>query len=644
MKLEIVRMHLENFKGIKDKEITLDGNTKISGANGAGKTSCADAFYWVFCNCNTALVKEPPITPYGMPECASRVEIEMVIDDKPITVEKSQKFKSREEDGKTISSVTNHYKINGVEKSATNFVKDLNERGINMERFLILSHVFAFTADTSKKGREEMRNILFEMVEGITDYDIAREIAASIPGVIDKLSTGYKIDEVEQMAKAELKALLDKYGKDGSTIDAKIDGLNEGKSEVDETVLNEQKKSYEAEIERCEKELSDLSSSKADMSKKISDLRIKVEEIKREANIQLNNDRSGLEKTIREFTAIIDENSFKVSQLKAEKLRKESLLAESKQDIENQRIKYKVEQDAVMDESDLSCPICHKPYSESKVKKIKDEFERNKTEKLKTIKNMGEELKAQIESFEQDLTTLSKNIENLEKVIKETEDMRSNAQKRLDDFPLMVDVTTNTEYVEVTGKMLALETELMKSDDARQVELEECRDTAKGMLKSIISDLGKAEHNKEIDSKIAELRELKKDVEIQRANAEKKVNEVEVFKKYKNSKLSDEINSHFKIAKFRLFKVLKNGSVEDDCSILVDGKELNSQLNQSLQVLALADVCAGLQEKEQQFIPVFLDNHALFTSKNDKAISLKCQTIKLIAAEGLNELKIEKGE
>lgn len=641
MKLEIRKMHLENFKGIKDKEITLDGNTKISGANGAGKTSCADAFYYVFCNCNTALVKEPPITPYGMPECVSRVEIEMVIDDKPITVEKSQKFKSREEDGKTISSVTNHYKINGVEKSATNFVKDLTERGINMERFLILSHVFAFTADTSKKGREEMRNILFEMVEGITDYDIAREIAASIPGVLDKLSTGYKIDEVEQMAKAELKALLDKYGKDGSTIDAKIDGLNEGKSEVDETVLNEQKKSYEAEIERCEKELSDLSSSKADMSKKISDLRIKAEEIKREANTQLNNDRSGLEKTIREFTAIIDENSFKVSQLKAEKLRKESLLSESKQDIENQRIKYKVEQDAVMDESDLSCPICHKPYSESKVKKIKDEFERNKTEKLKTIKNMGEELKAQIESYEQDLTTLSKNIENLEKVIKETEDMRSDAQKKLDEFPSMVDVTTNTEYVEVTGKMLALETELMKSDDARQVELEECRDTAKEMLKSIISDLGKAEHNKEIDSKIAELRELKKDVEIQRANAEKKVNEVEVFKKYKNNKLSDEINSKFEGVSFRLFKTLRNGSVEETVDVLINNKEINTQVNQAAQVKARLGIIKGLATFADQIYPVFVDDASLLTQETLSTIDMPNQVIWLCAADGYKELEIK---
>ena len=88
---------------------------------------------------------------------------------------------------------------------------------------------------------------------------------------------------------------------------------------------------------------------------------------------------------------------------------------------------------------------------------------------------------------------------------------------------------------------------------------------------------------------------------------------------------------------------MRNGNIEDACDVLVNGKELNSQLNQSTQVLALTDIIAGLQESKQSFLPVFLDNHALFTSDSDKNIPLKSQTIKLIAADGVNELQIKEG-
>ena len=51
MKLTIKQLKLENFKGIKNKTIVFDyKNAVIKGINGSGKTTCADAFYWIFTN------------------------------------------------------------------------------------------------------------------------------------------------------------------------------------------------------------------------------------------------------------------------------------------------------------------------------------------------------------------------------------------------------------------------------------------------------------------------------------------------------------------------------------------------------------------------------------------------------------------
>lgn len=642
MELQIKKMTFDNFRGFSHKEIEFDGNSKILGANAQGKTTCFFGWMWLMSGKSDALTTDPLITPKGMNECVSKVEAEITIDGKPCTIAKTQKFKEKTDDnGKTTVNTTNHFTINGVEKTATNFIADLKERGIDMDNFLMLSHVFAFTADTSKKGREEMRKVLFEMVDGVSDLDIAKEI--DVPNVTSELEKGYKIEEVEQMAKSSLKALNDKYGKQNELIDSKISGIIESKSTLDGKVLGQQKANYESEIERIEKELESISGSRAEISDKIADLKIKKNEIESEQNKELFNDKEELSKQIRTYKQTIDENNFQLEQANKNLERAENKLAENNEDIKKQRMLYKVEQDAVLDEGDLSCPYCNRTYDKAKLDEIKAEFEQKKTERLKLIKSTGDTLKAEIKANEDDVKTIKEKCSALTKTIEETQKMLDKVQAEFDSLPQSIDFEKNPKWCEVANELTGLEQELAKSSTDHENELNSQKNVNKQMLNQVIAELGSLERNKELDEKIAELRQTKKDAEIQRANHEKMIYQVEVFKKAKNNKLSDSINSHFKIAQFRLFKTLKNGSIEDDCAILVNGKELNSQLNQSTQILALTDVVAGLQEFKNQYLPVFLDNHALFTSQTDKEIPLKCQVIKLIASEG-KELEVVKGE
>ena len=642
MELQIKKMTFDNFRGFTHKEIEFDGNSKILGANAQGKTTCFFGWMWLMSGKSDALATDPLITPKGMNECVSKVEAEITIDGKPCTIAKTQKYKEKTDDnGKTTVSTTNNFTINGVEKTATNFVADLKERGIDMDNFLMLSHVFAFTADTSKKGREEMRKVLFEMVDGVSDLDIAKEI--DVPNVTAELERGYKIEEVEQMAKSSLKALNDKYGKQNELIDSKISGIIESKSTLDGKVLEQQKANYESEIERIEKELESISGNRAEISDKIAELKIKKNEIESEQNKELFNDKEELSKQIRTYKQTIDENNFQLEQANKNLERAENKLAENNEDIKKQRTLYKVEQDAVLDEGDLSCPYCNRTYDKVKIDEIKAEFEQKKTERLKLIKSTGDTLKAEIKANEDDVKAIKEKCSTLTKTIEETQKMLDKVQTEFDSLPQSIDFEKNPKWCEVANELTELEQELAKSSKDHENELNSQKNVNKQMLNQVIAELGSLERNKELDIKIADLRQTKKDAEIQRANHEKMIYQVEVFKKAKNNKLSDSINSHFKIAQFRLFKTLKNGSIEDDCAILVNGKELNSQLNQSTQILALTDVIAGLQEFKNQYLPVFLDNHALFTSQTDKEIPLKCQVIKLVAVDG-KELEVVKGE
>lgn len=640
MKMILRKITLRNFKGAKDRTIEFDGNAKIKGANATGKSTLSDAYYWLFTNYNTAMINNPPITPKAETECESKVEAELEIDGKKLTVVKTQIYKQKQDGDKVVSAVTNHYYINSVEKSYRDFVADLTERGIDMDNFLIFSHPSAFTADNSKQGREKQRAMLFKMCEGITDEDVA----SGMEGIdeLKELMSDYKLNEIEQMQKSTIRNIKDTVGDDNIIINARIDELISQKSTLDIKVLQQQKKEYEAEIKRCEKELESLAESKADIHEKISELRIKRDEITSKANQSLNEQKTELDKSIREYQSIIDEKNFKLSQNKAEIERQEGLLSKAKEDTEKQRVLYKMEQDSVLDEGDLSCPVCHRTYSEEKLSEIKAEFEKHKAERLKVIKSSGENLKKNIKSIEKELKSLKDQQQALDRVISETIKMRDEKQAEIDKLPVSADMFKDDNFVLINNEIADLEKDLSADDDTRKQELESARNVAKTMLHQIMADIGVVEKNKEIDERIADLRKQRTEAETNKAKAEKILYQIEQFKKFKNDKLSDEINKHFKVAQFRLFRQLKNGSTEDACDVLVNGKEINTQVNQATQVIAKLDIIRGLSDYFNSWLPVFVDDFALFTSDSDKQIVMDNQLIKLIATDGVNDLKVEK--
>lgn len=51
-KIEVREIRLTDFKGQSEKKIGFGHRAIVSGKNGCGKTTLADAFMWVFCdNC-----------------------------------------------------------------------------------------------------------------------------------------------------------------------------------------------------------------------------------------------------------------------------------------------------------------------------------------------------------------------------------------------------------------------------------------------------------------------------------------------------------------------------------------------------------------------------------------------------------------
>lgn len=640
MILKIHRIALDNFKGAKHKEIVLDGQSaRLCGENGSGKSTIATAVSWVLSDSDYNLVKNPDVVPMGEEECNPTVEIELTIDDKPVKIKRVQKFKRKEVDGKITTKTSNSYYINDVLKGREDFVADLKERGLDVDNYIFYSNPNAFMADTSAKGRQQIREVLFKMAGKFTDSEIAVEIGAN--NVAEKLET-YKLEEIKASAKATITRIINENGKDNVVINSKISGMFDSKSTLDEKVLNQQKKEYEAEIKRCEEELESLSESKADIHERISNLRIKRDEITSKANQELNDKKTELDKSIRELQAIIDEKNFKLSQIKSETARQEGLLSESKENIEKQRTLYKSEQDAVLDDTEIICPVCKREYEADKVEEIKADFEKHKAERLKVIKTSGEELKKNIKAIEKEIKSLKDQQQALDKVISETSQMRDAKQAEIDKLPVSADMFMNENFVIINNEITDLEAELSTDDDARKRELESAKNVAKTMLHQIVADLGAIEHNKEIDKQIQDLRDKRKKDEIAKAQAEKLIDEVEQVERAKNQKLADSINKHFELVEWHLWDLRKNGDYIEITEPYIDGKPMTSCANGSLISLAKISICADLQKFFEQTVPVWCDDASLFSKNTIDRLKIDTQFIQLIVADGVKEIEVKK--
>ena len=119
--MKLKSMHLEFFKGVTDKTYDFFDRTKVSAENGEGKSTIADAHFWLWCGRNYELVNEPNIRPNNIEECQPRVTETIEHNGREIIVCKYQKCTKKESDGKVEYAYANKYEINSVGKSKRDF-------------------------------------------------------------------------------------------------------------------------------------------------------------------------------------------------------------------------------------------------------------------------------------------------------------------------------------------------------------------------------------------------------------------------------------------------------------------------------------------------------------------------------------------
>lgn len=626
MKLELKKMILHDFKGIHDAEYDFKTLTKISGRNASGKSTIATAFYWVFADRDYNLKSNPPVQPLDMEESLPSVTVVADIDGTEITIRKYQVCKKSEPDDNGVVKVamTNKYEVNAVPVAERDFVKRLNEYGLDKEKILPLSHPAVFTSQKAA----DMRKILFDMVSEKTDLDIA--LMDEDTKEVAELLKNYKAEEIQAMSKATkkkadeaVKSIPDqivglenaKVDGDLSALKAQCDNLEQHLAELNESVAKENEKSNKERafavidldkkilaIEHEAKAKADNAKSKAvraveDLNRTVSDIKTKIDALKR----GIASDTADIDRAMRQKERLKDE----WRRIKAQTFRE-------------------IQLPDPIDENTMVCPTCGQKLPDAmkqqkiveyqnrvatikaKYKKEGAEWQAAKNKNLREIGEEGKQLVSHIETLEKEIEQKKVDIDGLEYDLKKAEDALVSAKAAtLKDFT--VDLGKDTDYQMMVARSAQLKQEMNEYANKANDKDEEISRT-ESEIKALRDQMALIRGNDEIDRKIEALQNDRMEYEQKKANAEMILDQLSIVSKRKNEILVEEINAHFDVVKFILFDFYKNGEYKEVCIPTIDGKRFGESLNTGREIVGRIDICASLQRFYDCKLPIFLDN------------------------------------
>ena len=666
-KIEVREIRLTDFKGQSEKKIEFGHRTVVSGKNGCGKTTLADAFMWVFCDKDYSLKSNPDIRPDDGRECLPRVDIDLVIDGKPVSVAKFQKrSESNPKDGKPGKvALSNKYEINGVPKAERDFKADLKERGFDFDNFLMLSHMEIFT----DLKDADARKILFSMSDGAGKSDL--EIAKTVPDCAElvPLLETYKTDEIKAMNSATLKKAEEQL----KAIPNQIIGMEQSKVDADVAELELQKNALQEQISDLEKQIAQPGNEKAgEIKAELVGLITKLLEIMSKAKADLLEQKSAVCNKI--STLELDRN-IKTSELNRKTSALENLRTQKKdllEKLQNARTQYPKIKDTEWDntalesvksetfkDADTICPTCGQNLPSEQIEQLKSRFEQKKQErinqqlkaqeeweqdkkrKLDEIIEVGNKASADMKEAHKQEETLTSEISKLTGELEQIKTYLDAENKNLEAIPKEPDLSVNAEYQQILASTKEKQQELnsLGNGEEAKKQLSEQLSEKKHELAAVNQKIGEANNNVRIDEQIEKLQESQKQYAQSKADAQMILDELKSLSMAKNTALEDAVNQYFDGVKVKLFDTQKNGEVVDACIWYVQDKDGNwkkliGNANTALMMKGKIAIMDGLQKFYGVSYPIFVDCAAELDNSSLAGIKADAQLIFLKVAEG----------
>lgn len=636
MRMFLKRMHIQNFKGCKDRQIEFGKRTSIKGINGSGKTTIADAFMWVLFNKDSSGATNFDIRPKDTNNndidfIDIRVELVLDVDDREITLTKTQKqnwVKKRGAEEQTFQGNVNLYEINTIPKTEREF-KEYIAGIIDEDIFKFVSNTNAFMAQKPM----DRRKTLFRLVSDMTDADVLATDPKFLP-LAEQLQQ-FTSDEIlsrDKKALAEYKRKLEE-------IPARID-------EVSKSIVEHDYSEAEAKLQELRKQLDNIEDDVSDASlyeqasyhkAEIAKINTAISEMKWKANSDNNRKRSEIQQKIIDIDQQISSVTRTKQNIERDIETYEKKIPEMEKQLSELAEQYKAEKAKEMPEDKNICPTCHREYPEKIKEKIQADFQKQKEATLYQINLMGKNVSDNLKRDKDTLESLKKQLFEFELQMREFGILKSDLEKQLHEILTSVDVTGMAEYKELQKALISEEKELehvqelLKDVEAKKQAITEKKRAIQAEIDAVNRILAGRQASENAKARVKELQEEQRRISQAIADVEKGIYLLEEFNKAKVNLLSDRINAHFKIVRWKLFERQINGGYNPVCEPMINGQAYSTALNSGHKILAELDIIQALQRIYDVSVPVFLDNAERINSFNIP--DMECQLITLSVTE-----------
>jgi chromosome segregation ATPase len=626
--MKFLTLSINNFRSIASKPIDAQGhNVNIYGRNGAGKTTTEDAFLWLLFGKDSAGRKDYDLIPHkpGSTEpdvgCGREPVIEATLEYFGKTVKLKKSYieewpKRGASKGKYDGSKT-HYFVDDLEVKAGEYnsvVSDL----VDPDLFKLITNPHYFTESLSWQERRA------------TLVKIAGELNVTPVPELAEMMGERTFDNFYALSKQNVKATQ-----------KKLDGMPYAISEAQRLIPTEVPNTPDVgtltarrdELENQIQTLKNDDSANA-MRREIAEIETKIAEGRSKYIEAVNAENEKINAGIRQLNGQIAEKKSSLD-FAASSIR--SLQFEIT-DLSDRKTKKLAEWHSVNNRvwnGSETCPTCGQKLPAEQIESAKAKFNKQRSDDLERLKTEGLTKKKQIEEKQAKLSEAQANSETLEKDIQRYQENLEKGKSQLK--PCVFE--TQIEYKQLSSRIVDLKKQLAKGTDSeKQGKL----DALAAELNSVKQQIQGAERVeiliKQVENQkkhVAELETQQKEINADLGKWEKAVALCEEHTKASAKALETAVNGKFKIARFRMFQMQKNGEEAECCDVVYPNGSTNLSTGERLQTGV--DIISTLSEYYGVNAPIWIDNAEGITLP----VETDAQIIRMIVSEKDEKLRIE---
>lgn len=634
--MKLTKLELLNFKGLKSFTINLNGDVVISGDNATGKTTVFDSVCWLLFGKDSLDRADFEIKTLDGGEPIHKVNHEVTGTftlDEGGTVELKrvyrEKYSSPRGGEVTLTGHTTDYFVDGVPKKEKEY-KEIVSSLVDESIFKLITNPLYFNETYSWQNR---RKLLLEMCGDIDDISVinSRDDLRRLAELLE----GRTVDDHRKVVAAKKTAI----NKELDMIPVRIDEAMRNKPEIasDKAKLIRDIETLSAGIDEVEKQKAIIQNGFSSTEKES-----KIRDIKRQLEVQSSKVLSDYHKQKQRLRDEYEASLTKLKMVEVDRDRCADRRDELNKEIERESKRIATLQSEfdtfnAQQFNKESCPTCGQALPADKQAALEAEFNTNKSKKLEEWKGLIESAVKLKANYEEQQEIMSSKIDNLTTEVSQYSDAynvkfkeyESYSEPNLEDDPVYADLKAQLFLLEIDDEPGADTEELTKLDE----ELS----SMKSKKAALETELNKFKLIDDINHRILELENQQQKLVAEKNALDEASFLMDEFIKAKVNMLEENINSRFKLARFKMFNVMLNGNVEECCETTYKGVPYRS-MNNAARINVGLDIINALTSYYKVNAPVFIDNAEAVT----EFVPVNSQTIKLIVDETEPQLVVKE--